>query len=145
MIRIRNSPFVQALVCAGALLACTAAPAKDDVSVVAHPPVHYVSTEEAAVASCLSAFVQELFPTQRPVVHTVVQGASRSDLDLRSTGGRSRVEMQASVRSTGEVIARSQCIASRSALVRSIHTDIVNASLLATSTPQDLRVAALSH
>jgi len=145
VIRIRNNPLIQALVGTGVLLSSTAALATDDVSVVARPPVHYVTVEEAAITSCLTAFVRELFPAQRPIVRTVILGPGETDQGLRSTGGDSAVEMQATTRSTGEIIARSQCVASRNARVKWMHTDVRNASLLAASAPQDLNVKIASR
>jgi hypothetical protein len=143
MTSIRDNPFIPALVGVGALLASAAALATHDVNVVARPSVHHVSAEEAAVTSCLTAFVQELFPSQRPIVHTVVLRSHEvwhpsRDIDTW-------VGMQAALRSSGKLIARGECVASPGAQVKRIHTDVVNASLLANTVPQDLSVAVASR
>jgi hypothetical protein len=138
MIRIRHNPSVPALVGAGVLLASTAALATDDVNVVTRPPLHHVSAEEAAVTSCLTAFIQQLFPAQRPVVHTVILRSH--EIWHPSRGIDTWVGMQAALRSSGKLIARGECVASPGAHVKRIHTDIVNASLLAASVLKDLSV-----
>ena len=133
------------LVCVGALLAAGGAVAQDEVSIVSQRPARHGNTQEVAITSCVAAFINELFPGRHPVVQTV---AVPDDDGIRHPSklvGSMEVALQAALRSTGKLIAQSQCTVSSDAQVKAMRTQIKDAAVLASVVPRDLSVKLVSR
>jgi hypothetical protein len=149
MISNRISQLVQqmtgALVCAGALLAAGGAVAQDEVSIVAQPPAHHGNQQDVAITSCVTAFINELFPGRHEAIQTVavpdhdaIRHPSRLSVSME-------VALQAALRSTGQLVAQSQCTVSRGTQVKALRTQIKEVALLASVVPRDLSVKLVSR
>ena len=132
------------MVFAATLLAAGGAMAQGKVSVVGQRAGHSVSSEVSEINSCVTAFIHQLFPGSSPVVRTVV---SRSDANGWRTAisGTTLVIMNAAVRSTGKLVAQSDCLVSSNAQVKRLHVQVLDATLLASIAPQELSVVMASR
>jgi hypothetical protein len=121
--------------------------AQGEVVVVGTQPSQRQNADQKATNACVAAFFADLFPGRQPAVRTVT--APGSSEVFGSIGNsplapykQMEIEMTAHTR-TGELLASSVCVVSRSARIVKMTMQVPDRAKLAGLQPKDLKIAMI--